>query len=83
MASTSNSGSVSSRNSRIEKLFKFQKRAEPAVQKKNGGLDTIALHLDEMDALAVDFSREIGSLIEASFDLPPVIVASPVVDEPP
>src|SRR4029077_2372967 len=50
----------------------------PAVQKKKRRLGAIAPYMDEVYSLTLDLGREVGKLVEAVFDLAPIVGISPV-----
>ncbi len=52
------------------------------MEKKKRRLGAIAPHMDEVDSLSLDVGREVGKLIQAMFDLAPIVGVSPVADEP-
>jgi hypothetical protein len=51
------------------------------MEKKKRRLGAIASHMDEMYPLTLDFRRKVGKLVEAMFDLAPIVDVSPVGDE--
>jgi hypothetical protein len=51
------------------------------VEKKKRRLGAMAPYMDEVYSLTLDLGREVGKLVEAVFDLAPIVGILPVGDE--
>jgi len=51
------------------------------VEKKKRRLGTIAPYMDEVYSLTLNVGDEVGKLVEATFDLAPIVGVSPVGNE--